>query len=65
MAVLEMKSPTDITLRMTLKGHEGWVLAVDLNETTIISGSEDKTVEVQSHVLELHTTRKTAMYCSL
>ena len=46
-----MKSPTDIALRMTLKGHELFVFAVDLNETTIISGSSDKTIKVLSHVL--------------
>ena len=57
MAVWNMRSPTDITLRMTLKGHEGYVLAVDLSETTIISGSRDNTIKVQSHVLSLHTTR--------
>ena len=47
-------SHTDITLRMTIEGHEiygGWVFAVDLSETIIISGSEDKTIKVQSHVL--------------
>ena len=49
MAVWNMRSPTDITLRMTLKGHEGWVFAVDLSETTIISGSGDKTIKVESH----------------
>ena len=43
-----MKSPTDITLRMTLKGHGGWVMAVDLSETTIISGSADETIKVLS-----------------
>ena len=46
MAVWKIVSPTDITLRMTLKGHEGWVMAVDLSETTIISGSRDKTMKV-------------------
>ena len=46
-----MKSPTDITLRMTLKGHESYVLAVDLSVTTIISGSADSTIKVQSHEL--------------
>ena len=51
MAVWNMKSPTDLTLRMTLKGHEGLVYAVDLSETTIISGSADKTIKVQSHEL--------------
>ena len=50
-AVWNMKSPTDITLRMALKGHEYSVWAVDLSETTIISGSGDKTIKVQSHVL--------------
>ena len=47
MAVWNIKSPTDITLLMTLKGHEGVVWAVDLTETTIISGSGDKTIKVQ------------------
>ena len=50
MAVWKIVSPTDITLRMALKGHEGDVLAVDLSETTLISGSEDNTIKVQSHV---------------
>ena len=48
MAVWNVKSPTDITLRMTLKGHEGWVNAVTMTETTIISGSDDSTIKVQS-----------------
>ena len=47
MAVWNVKSPTDITLRITLKGHVGLVLAVDLTETTIISGSSDQTIKVQ------------------
>ena len=51
MAVWKIVLPTDITLRMTLKGHKDRVLAVDLSETTIISGSDDKTIKVQSHVL--------------
>ena len=51
MAVWKIVSPTDITLRMILKGHEDLVMAVDLSETTISSGSEDKTIKVQSHVL--------------
>ena len=51
MAVWDMKLPTEITLRMTLKGHESYVLAVDLNDITIISGSADKTIKVLSHVL--------------
>ena len=46
MAVWKIVSPTDITLRMTLKGHEDIVLAVDLSETTIISGSRDSTMKV-------------------
>ena len=47
MAVWNVKSPTDITLRMALKGHKGWVLAVDFTETTIISGSNADTIKVQ------------------
>ena len=50
-AVWDMKSPTDITLRMILIGHESWVLAVDLSETKIVSGAADKTIKVQSCVL--------------
>ena len=50
-AVWNIKSPTYITLKMILKGHEGVVLAVALSETTIISGSGDDTIKVQSHVL--------------
>ena len=51
MAVWNIKSPTDITLRMTLIGHEEGVLAVDMSETNIISGSGDNTIKVQSPVL--------------
>ena len=47
MAVWNIQSPTDITPKMTLKGHENWVMAVDISETTIISGSIDKTIKVQ------------------
>ena len=46
MAVWKIVSPTDITLRMTLKGQEHYVMAVDLSGTTIISGSGDKTIKV-------------------
>ena len=51
MTVWSIKSPTDISLKMTLKGHEGYVLAVDLSQTTIISGSVDKTIKVHPHIL--------------
>ena len=51
MAVWKIVSPTDITLKMTLKGHGSMVMAVDLSETTIISGSGHITIKVQSHVL--------------
>ena len=61
MAVWKMKSPTDIILRMSLEGHERSVLAVDLSKTTITSGSEDKTIKVQSLLLKLHTAGKTAI----
>ena len=47
MAVWNIQSPTDITLKMTLKGHANWVLAVDISETTIVSGSKDSTIKVQ------------------
>ena len=58
MAVWKIVSLTDITLKMTLKGHEDWVMAVDLSETTVISGSIDKTIKVESHVLQVHTIGK-------
>ena len=51
MAVWNFKSPSDITLKMILKGHQRSVFAVDLSETNIISGSEDKTIKVESRVL--------------
>ena len=50
MAVWSIKSPTDITLRMTLTGHEEAVWALDLSETRIISGSRDKTIKVEFYV---------------
>ena len=51
-AVWKMKSPTDITLRMTLKTDEREVSAVELSdsETTIISGLADKAIKVYSRV---------------
>ena len=48
--VWNVKSSTDITLRMTLTGHKNWVFAVELSETNIISGSGDETIKVQSSV---------------
>ena len=51
MVVWNIKSPTDITLRTMLKGHKDSVLAVDVSETIIISGSADKMIKVQSQVL--------------
>ena len=51
MAVWNIKSPTAIALRMTLNGHDDSVLAVDLSETNIISGSYDKTIKVLSSML--------------
>ena len=45
-AVWNIKSPTDITLRKSLQGHTH-VLAVDFSKTSIISGSEDNTIKVQ------------------
>ena len=50
MAVWSIKSPTDITLRMTLTGHEEAVWALDLSETSIISGSRDKTIKVEFYM---------------
>ena len=47
MALWDIISPTNITLRAALKGHEGIVFAVELNETNIITGSPDDTIKVQ------------------
>ena len=54
MVVWTIKSPTEITLRMTitLEGYENYVLAVDFTETNIISGSKDKTIKVRSRMLQ-------------
>ena len=46
-AVWDFKSPTAITLRMVLKGHRHYVMAVDLTDTYIISGSWDGSIKVQ------------------
>ena len=48
MAVWNIKSPTDITLRMTLNDYQGSVIAVDMSETNIISAPDDDTVKVRS-----------------
>ena len=52
MAVWDIRSSTDITLRMTItrNGYENYVLAVELSETTIITGSRDKTIKVCLHM---------------
>ena len=52
-----MKSPTDITLRMTIKGREDWVMAVDLSGTTVISGSSDHTIKVQSRAVIIYNKK--------
>ena len=46
-AVWDFKSPTAITLRMVLKGHDSLVMAVDMTDTYIISGSLDRSIKVQ------------------
>ena len=47
-----MKSPTDITLRITLKTDEFEALAVELSdsETAIICGLADKAIKVYSRM---------------
>ena len=46
-AVWDFKSPTAITLRTVLKGHDILVMAVDMTDTYIISGSWDRSIKVQ------------------
>ena len=43
-------SPRDITLRKVLRGHNGHVSAVDVDETYIVSGSMDGTIKVHGVV---------------
>ena len=45
-----INSPTDITLRMSINGNDNSVLSLALSETTIISGSSDKTIKVHIQV---------------
>ena len=52
-AVWDFKSPTVITLRMVLKGHDSYVMAVDVTDAYIISGSWDKTIKVQALCAQL------------
>ena len=40
------ESPTTITLRTVLVGHEHGVYAVDLTDAIIVSGSGDNTIKV-------------------
>ena len=42
----DIKTPTAITLRMVLRGHEYGVGAVELTEANIITGSADRTIKV-------------------
>ena len=58
MAVWNIQSPIEITLRMALKGHNNLVLAVDFNETSIVSGSADRTIKVQSHACAVYSTQQ-------
>ena len=48
MAVWDFESPTAITLRMVLKGHEDEINAVDISDLYIISGADDRSIKVQS-----------------
>ena len=46
-AVWDVKSPTDITLRTVLEADQFSVWAVDMSESYIISGGGDDTIKVQ------------------
>lgn len=55
-AVWDMASPTDITLRRVLVGHRAAVNVVDFDDKYIVSASGDRTIKVswQSSNLGLH-----------
>lgn len=46
-AVWDMASPTDITLRRVLVGHRAAVNVVDFDDKYIVSASGDRTIKVQ------------------
>lgn len=45
-AVWDMASPTDITLRRVLVGHRAAVNVVDFDDKYIVSASGDRTIKV-------------------
>lgn len=47
-AVWDMASPTDITLRRVLVGHRAAVNVVDFDDKYIVSASGDRTIKVQT-----------------
>lgn len=48
-AVWDMASPTDITLRRVLVGHRAAVNVVDFDDKYIVSASGDRTIKVTRH----------------
>lgn len=48
-AVWDMASPTDITLRRVLVGHRAAVNVVDFDDKYIVSASGDRTIKVIGH----------------
>lgn len=48
-AVWDMASPTDITLRRVLVGHRAAVNVVDFDDKYIVSASGDRTIKVIRH----------------
>lgn len=48
-AVWDMASPTDITLRRVLVGHRAAVNVVDFDDKYIVSASGDRTIKVMRH----------------
>lgn len=57
-AVWDMASPTDITLRRVLVGHRAAVNVVDFDDKYIVSASGDRTIKVKRHFSVSSQVRK-------
>lgn len=65
-AVWDMASPTDISLRRVLVGHRAAVNVVDFDDKYIVSASGDRTIKVtdihKTHQADLKSSQKNFLF---
>lgn len=68
-AVWDMASPTDISLRRVLVGHRAAVNVVDFDDKYIVSASGDRTIKVteihKTHHADLKSSRRNFFFLSV